>query len=68
LTAEGKAWMLGRFQDGNLAVKTILHPWHLLLMCVAGWLQHEQQHVIEFSSTAESHAAGPKQETHHPHG
>ena len=40
--------MLERFQDGNVAAKTILHPWQLLLMCLAGWLQREQQQVIEF--------------------
>ena len=31
-----------------MAAKTILHPWQLLLMCLAGWLQREQQQVIEF--------------------
>ena len=40
--------MLWRFQDGNAAVKTILHPWQLLLMCLAVWLQRDQQQVIEF--------------------
>ena len=40
--------MLGRFQDGNVVAKTILHPWQLLLVCLAGWLQREQQQVIEF--------------------
>ena len=40
--------MSERFQDGNVAAKTILHPWQLLLMCLAGWLQREQQQVIEF--------------------
>ena len=40
--------MLERFQDDNVDAKTILHPWQLLLMCLAGWLQREQQQVIEF--------------------
>ena len=31
-----------------MATKTILHPWQLLLVCLAGWLQREQQQVIEF--------------------
>ena len=30
--------MLERFQDGNVAAKTILHPWQLLLMCLVNFL------------------------------
>ena len=31
-----------------MTTKPVLHPWQLLLMCLAGWLQREQQQVIDF--------------------
>ena len=31
-----------------MTTKPVLHPWQLLLMCWAGWLQREQQQVIDF--------------------
>lgn len=41
-------WMLERFRNCNVAAKPNLHPWQLLMMCLAGWLQREQRQVIEF--------------------
>jgi putative transposase len=30
----------------------ILHPWQLLLLILAGWINHQQQAIIEFQQTA----------------
>ena len=29
----------------------VLHPWQLLLMVVAGWVNQQQQRIIEFQRT-----------------
>ena len=32
-------------------MSVILHPWHLLLLTLAGWINQEQQRVIEYLIT-----------------
>ena len=29
-------------------MKSVLHPWQLLLLILAGWINHRQQDVIEY--------------------
>jgi hypothetical protein len=37
--------------EGGVAVQFILQPWQLLLCILAGWIQREQQAVIEYLRT-----------------
>jgi hypothetical protein len=29
-------------------MKTVLHPWQMLLLILAGWINQQQQHAIEY--------------------
>jgi hypothetical protein len=29
-------------------MKTVLHPWQMLLLILAGWINQQQQHFIEY--------------------
>ena len=29
-------------------MKSVLHPWQLLLLILAGWINHQEQEVIEY--------------------
>jgi hypothetical protein len=37
--------------EGGVAAQSILQPWQLLLCILAGWMQREQQAVIEYLRT-----------------
>ena len=32
-------------------MNSILQPWHLLVVSLAGWLNHQQQAVVDYLST-----------------
>jgi hypothetical protein len=42
----------------------VLQPWPLLLLTPAGWLNREQQHVIEYLMYSESGRRRPSSSTH----
>jgi putative transposase len=29
-------------------MKSVLHPWQMLLLILAGWINHQQQNAIEY--------------------